>query len=226
MIDAWGMTRLALALPLILAACAAEPKPTPAPPKVVESKEKKLDCAFARDVANCWRTVTAKVAGCLGGKPGAPGKLMKDDASLCRLPDDIAVKLGAPCDPDATCEVREVFIGKGDKKCAEIAATVERPPSEEGRGAGSLSVTIAEGTVKLDYDETSKKVTCPDGTVYAGSGDWKKELADCADETGYQGVPAWTVTVTPGKKDGKKKVPGRLSVELASMDTLFECDKP
>ncbi len=28
------------------------------------------------------------------------------------------------------------------------------------------------------------------------------------------------------KKDGKKKVGGKLTVELASMDTLFECEKP
>lgn len=217
--------RVLLAL-VLLSSCAAAPPPTPPAPKAEEPKEKKLDCTFARNVENCWRTVTAKVGACLGGKPSAPGKLQKSDASMCLLPDDVAVKLGDACDPDGKCEVRDVFLGKGDKKCAEIHATVERAPTDEGRGAGTLELTIADGTVKLEYDEKSKKVTCPDGTVYQGTGDWKKELSDCADETGYQGIPGWSVTVSPGKKDGKKKVRGKLTVELASMDTLFECEKP
>jgi hypothetical protein len=206
--------------------CGGGGAPPAVEPKAEESKEKKLDCAFAHNVENCWRTATAKVAACLGGKPSAPGKLQKDDATMCLLPDQVAVKLGAACDPDGKCEVRDLFLGKGDKKCAEIHGNVERPASEEGRGAGSLEITFAGGSVKLDYDEKTKKVTCPDGTVYAGTGDWKKELADCADESGYQGIPAWSTTVTPSKKDGKKKIPGKVAVEVASMETLFECEKP
>jgi hypothetical protein len=217
------MRRSLLSLSLLLAACAAPPPPEA--PKVEPSKEKKLDCAFARNLENCFRTVSSKLVACLGGKPSSVGKLQADDASMCLFPDDVAVKLGAPCNPDGKCEARDVFLGKGDKKCAEIHSTVERAPSEEGRGAGTLEVTIAEGTVKLEYDEKIKRVTCPDGAVYEGSGDWKKELAECADDTGYAGIPAWSTTLTASRKDGKKKLPGKVSVELGP-ETLFECESP
>lgn len=217
------MRRALLLVVLSLSACAAPPPPkVEAPP---EPKEKKLDCKFARNVENCWRTINAKIVGCIGGRPMSPGKFDKEDPSLCELPDDVAVKLAEPCNPDGKCEVKQFFVGKGDKKCAEIRANVERPPSETGRGAGSLEVSIAEGTVRYDYDDTMKRVTCPDGVVYEGSGDWKKELAECADDTGYPGVPAWAVTLTPSKKDGKKKVPAKVSVELGT-DPLFECVQP
>lgn len=221
------MLRPHVLLLLSLGVSCAGSTPPPEPPKVeAPSNEKKLDCKFAHNVENCWRTITAKAVACIGGKPGSAGKLQKDDASVCLFPDEVAVKLGEACDPDGKCEIKDLFLGKGDKKCAEIHATVERAPSEEGRGAGSLSVAVAEGTVKLEYDEKTKKITCPDGTIYEGSGDWKKELAECADDSGYQGIPAWSTTLTPSKKDGKKKIPGKVAVELASMETLFECEKP
>lgn len=219
------MLRATTFLAVLLVSCAAPPPPAPVEPKVEPTKDKRLDCAFARNVENCWRTVNNKLLACLGGKPSAPGKLQKSDASMCVLGDQVAVKLGEACDPDATCVVRELFVGKGDKKCGEIHATVERPPSEEGRGAGSLEVTIADGTVKLEYDEKTKKVTCPDGSVFVGSGDWKGELADCADDSGYQGMPGWSTTVTPSRKEGKKKLPARLSIELGS-EPFLECEKP
>jgi hypothetical protein len=190
------------------------------------STDKKLDCAFARDLENCWRKATAQLAACLGGKPTQPGKFEKDDPTLCQLPEGAMVKLMEPCDPDGKCDVRTVILGKGDKKCGELEQTIDRPATEEGRGAGSVSLAVPEGTVRLSYDEKEKRVTCGDGTVYVGSGDWKKELAECADDDGYAGIPAWSTTVTPTKKSGKIKVPGKLSVEVAAMDVLFECEKP
>jgi hypothetical protein len=231
MIEASDMVlRVPLTLLVLVACggCGGDQKPTPETPKgeASESTDKKLDCAFVRNLENCWRKATAKLGACLGGKPMTPGKFQKDDPSLCTA-EEIGMKLREPCDPDTgKCDVNHVFLGKGDKKCAELEIGIDRPATEENRGAGTVSMTTAEGVVKLEYDEKQKTVVCPDGSRYTGSGDWKKELADCADDTGYQGIPGWSLTATPSSKDGKKKVPGKVALEIASMDVVLECQKP
>jgi hypothetical protein len=141
----------------------------------------------------------------------------------------VMVKLGQACDPDKECEVRDVFMGRAGKKCMEFHASITKPADEMGRGAGSFEIAAAEGTVKVEYDEKTKTLTCPNGTVYSGTGDWKKELADCNDESGYAAMPAYAFTKTPTAMDEKKKKKpgtGSLSFELASIDVLFECAKP
>ncbi len=204
--------------------CASDP-PKPAADPSTTKPAKKLDCAFAKNPESCWRVFTTKVVSCLGGKASGPGKLQKDDSTLCVLPDEQAVKLATPCDPDGKCEVSELFLGKGDKKCLELHATLDKPPSESGRGAGTFELKAAHGTVHFQWDEKQKTITCPDGTQYSGTGDWKGELEDCQDEASAAGIPAYSITVSAGAVDGKKKRPGRISLEIASMDTVFECDK-
>lgn len=77
----------------------------------------------------------------------------------------------------------------------------------------------------FQWDEKQRPSPCPDGTQYSGTGAWKGELADCDDEASAAGVPAYALTVSPTVMDGKKKHAGRMSFELASMDTVFDCDK-
>ncbi len=191
------------------------------------SHEKKLDCAFLKGDQNCWKIVAAKVSACLGAVH-ATGKL-EADLSVCRLQDEGMVKLGSACDPDKECEVQDVFMGKAGKKCLEFHATVTKPASEMDRGAGHFELAGADGTVKVEYDEKKKSITCPDGMVYSGSGDWKKELAECNDESGFSGMPSYsftkTATVMENKKT-KKAGTGNVSFEISSVDPLFDCSKP
>jgi hypothetical protein len=206
-------------------ACAASQKPDAVSPEGSASAgQKKLDCAFAKNPENCWRVFTAKLGACLGGKPVGSGKL-SPDGELCLLPEEKAVKLDQPCDPDGKCDVRDLHIGRGENKCLEFHVTVEKPSTEMGRGVGEFSVQAAHGTFRMKWDEKSKTVTCADGTVYTGTGDWKGELADCNDETGIDGIPNYAITPYPGGMDGKKKRPGKVAFDLTSMDVLFECEK-
>ena len=184
---------------------------------------KRLDCNFVTGPDNCWKPFAANISACLGGRLHPTGKLGAD-GTTCTLEDAVMVKLGSPCDPDGECDEREVFMGREDKKCMEFHATVTKPPNEMGRGAGSFEIASAQGTLKLEYDETKKILTCPDGKVYEGSGDWKKELKDCADTAGYESIPLYAFTKTPGDAKAKKK--GSLQFELSSMDVLFDCAKP
>ena len=212
---------------LVPAGCGGgNPEPVAPVASASASAPKKLDCAFAKNPESCWRVFTTKIVSCLSGKASGPGKLQKDDATMCVLPDDQAVKFGQACDPDGKCEVRELFMGKGDKKCFEFSVSIDKPPSEEGRGAGTFEIKAAHGTVHFQWDEKQKTLTCPDGTQYSGTGAWKGELADCNDEASAAGIPAYALTVSPTVMDGKKKKrAGRVSFELASMDTVFDCDK-
>jgi hypothetical protein len=76
----------------------------------------------------------------------------------------------------------------------------------------------------MRWDETKKRFTCADGTVYVGSGDWKAELSDCAGENPAEGFPSYSVTVTPGNVDAKKKkTPALVAFDMSSMDVVFEC---
>ena len=140
---------------------------------------------------------------------------------------DVMVKLGQTCDPDGKCEVTDVFMGKSEKKCMEFHVSVGKPSSELDRGECTFSIAAPHGTVTLKYDAKQKSITCADGTVYAGTGDWKKELSECDSEGAYDGIPTFafvkTATVMEGKK---KKKAGSVSFELSSMDVLFECAKP
>lgn len=206
----------------------ADSTPAPAAPVASASApQRRLDCAFAKNQESCWRTFTARIVACLGGKASAAGKLQKDDPTLCILPGDQAVKLGQPCDPDGKCEVRDVFMGKGENKCFELHVSVDKAPSEEGRGAGTFELRAKHGTVHFQWDEKQKTLTCPDGTQWTGTGDWKGELESCNDEASAAGIPAYALTVVPGvaDKDKKKKRAGRVSLEIASLDTVFDCDK-
>ena len=211
------------------AACGSStPSPTSPPTESSASPAtKKLDCAFLKGGDNCWKILAATVSACLNGHVHPQGKLTPD-LGACSLEDEVKVKLGQPCDPDKECEPRDVFMGRGDKKCMEFHSTVTKPADEMGRGAGTFEIAAADGTVKVEYDEKTKTLTCPNGTVYSGSGDWKKELADCNDESGFANMPAYAFTKTATVMDGKKKKPGTgtLSFELASIDVLFECAKP
>ena len=187
---------------------------------------KKLDCAFIRSDKNCWRMFTISMGACLGARMSRTGKLSAD-LTECTLEDDVKVKLGQSCDPDADCDVHDVFMGRGDKKCMEFHSTVTKEASELDRGAGSLEITSSEGTLKLEYDDKTKTLTCPDGSVYSGSGDWKKELSECADAEGYESLPAFAFTKLATVMEGKKrKTPGSVAFELSTLDVLFECAKP
>lgn len=216
----------------LAAACGSSMQPHPESPAEASSEsasssnEKKLDCAFIKSPDNCWRMLAGSIGACLGGRIHNTGKL-SDDRTVCPLEDEVMVKLGQPCDPDAECDVRDVFMGRAGKKCFEFHATEIKPPTEMGRGAGTIEVTSADGTVRIEWDETTKTLTCPKGDVYKGSGDWKKELKDCADESGYQGIPTYAFTKVATAMDGKKKKPGTgtVSFELSSLETLFDCAK-
>lgn len=208
-----------------LSGCAdGTPQPV-APVASASAPARRLDCAFAKNPESCWRTFTSRIVACLGGKASAPGKLQKDDPTLCVLPDAQAVKLGQPCDPDGKCEVRDVFMGKGENKCFELHVSVDKAPSEEGRGAGTFELRAKHGTVHFQWDEKQKTLTCPDGTQWSGTGDWKGELEACNDEASAGGIPSYALTVVPGTADKKKKRPGRVSLEISSIDTVFDCDK-
>lgn len=216
----------------VLAVACGSSNPNPETPPTESSAStatatKKLDCAFLKGDANCWKIIAATVSACLNGHIHPQGKL-DAELSMCSLEDDVKVKLGQSCDPDKECEVRDVFMGRGDKKCMEFHSTVTKPADEMGRGAGSFELAAADGTVKVEYDEKSKTVTCPNGNVYSGTGDWKNDLKDCDDESGYANMPAYSFTKSATVMDGKKKKPGTGSVafELASVDVLFECAKP
>jgi hypothetical protein len=209
-------------------ACGATPtKPAESPSEETSSSAasatKPLDCKFVQSPENCWKVFASNVSACLGGRLHATGKLGAD-GTTCTMEDAVMVKLGQPCDPDASCDVSEVFMGREDKKCMEFRSTVTKPPNEMGRGAGSFEIVSSQGTLKLDYDETKKTLTCPDGTIYEGSGDWKKELKDCADSNGFESIPLYAFTKTPGDVKTKKK--GSIAFELSSMDVLFDCAKP
>lgn len=188
---------------------------------------KPLDCKFVSGEANCWKPFAATVSACLGGRIHPTGKLSAD-LTECALEDDVKVKLGSSCDPDKDCDVHEVYMGRGDKKCLEFHANITKPADEFSRGVGSFEIGSAQGTMKVEWDEKSKTITCPDGSVYTGSGDWKKELKDCADTSGYDGIPTYAFTKAPSVMEGKKKKAGTgtLSFELSTMDVLFECSKP
>jgi len=215
----------------IAAACASSDAPKPENPSDVAGASsstaatEKLDCAFLMSDKNCWRAFAATMSACLGGRLHPTGKLSAD-LTECSLEDDVKVKLGQPCDPDKECEPTDVFMGRGDKKCMEFHASVTKPPSEIDRGAGHFEIDTAQGTLKLEWDPSTKTLTCPDGSVHSGSGDWKKELKDCAETSGYDSMPSYAFTTTATTKDGKKKKPGSLSFELSSVDVLFECAKP
>lgn len=212
-------------------ACKSSSQTTAASPSEsssADAKTKKLDCAFIKSDNNCWRVFAANMGVCLGGRLHPTGKLAPD-LTTCTMEDEVMVKLGQSCDPDGECEPRDVFMGRAGKKCMEFHSTVTTPAGEMGRGAGSFEITSAEGTLKFEYDEKTKTLTCPDGTIYSGSGDWKKDLADCADEQGYESIPTYafskTATVMEGKKK-KKAGTGTVSFELSTMNVLFECEKP
>lgn len=213
-----------------LAAACGSSKPNPETPEGAASasaapSNKKLDCAFLKGDQNCWRILATKVSACLG-QSHAAGKL-EGDLSVCRLEDEVVVKLGSACDPDKDCDVTDVFMGKSGKKCMEFHGAVLKPADEMSRGAGHFELAGADGVVKVEYDEKSKTITCPDGSVYSGTGDWKTELEGCNDETGFSGMPSYsftkTATVTENKK---KKSPGKLGFEISSIDPLFDCAKP
>lgn len=214
---------------LVGVACGSKTPPpeTPSPETASSSTNKKLDCAFLKGGDNCWKIIAATVSACLNGHIHPQGKL-DADLSMCSLEDEVKVKLGQSCDPDKDCDVLDVFMGRGEKKCLEFHSMVSKPADEMGRGAGTFTIAGAEGSVKVEYDEKSKTITCPSGAVYSGSGDWKKELADCDDESGYAGMPAFAFTKTPSVMEGKKRKAGTgtLAFELASIDVLFECQKP
>jgi hypothetical protein len=225
------MATMCLGGPLAIYACGpSNPQPTTPGPEgegsTASSTDKKLDCAFVKNPENCWRTFTAKLGACLGGKPAGPGKF-EPDGSLCILPEDLMVKLGQSCDPDGKCEVTDVFMGKSQKKCMEFHVSVSKPSSELGRGEGTFNIAAPHGTVTFKYDEKQKSITCPDGTVYSGTGDWKKELSECDSEGSYDGIPSYAFVKNATQMDGKKKKKaGSLTFELSSMDVLFECAKP
>jgi len=226
------MAAMCVSGPIAIQACgpsnpdAKTPGPEGEGSASTSGNEKKLDCAFVKNPENCWRTFTAKLGACLGGKPTGPGKL-DAEGGMCSLPDEVMIKLDQNCDPDGKCEVTDLHMGKSGKKCLEFHATISKPASELDRGVGSFTVAAQHGTVTFKYDEKQKSITCADGTVYAGTGDWKKELSDCDNEGAYDSIPSFafvkTATVMEGKK---KKKAGSLSFELSTMDVLFECTKP
>lgn len=190
------------------------------------SAGKKLDCAFIRNAENCWKTFTAKVSACLGGRPSGPGKL-DAEGGLCTLPDDEMVKFDQNCDPDGKCEITDLAIGKAGKKCLEFHSAMTKPASDMGRGEGSFSFVSAGGTIAFKFDEKEKSITCPDFTTYTGSGDWKKDLAECDNEAGYEAIPSFSFVKSPTVMDGKKKKKaGSVTFEVSSMDVVFECQKP
>ena len=123
-----------------------------------------LTCAWFSG-PNCWSSAAATVASCLGSSPGF-GKFSAD-RNTCTEPDGSTVTFQTPPPSppinggtDLASYLLNFTITRDGSLCAQVSS-----PSRF-----AFSLTTSAGTVSSYQDDSTLRLTCPDGTTYSATG--------------------------------------------------------
>lgn len=144
-----------------------------------------LDCEWVKGDSNCWRTMAKALEVCLGGTETDTGTLAKDGLS-CTYDKGRTItstsKLGST---DSSLSPTRDFVVKNDAgtQCVHVQES-----------ADVLTVTYADGALRLSTVGDRVEVTCPSGSVFKGA---DADLRGCLSPS--SGVPgyAWSSNATP-----------------------------